>query len=1099
MATTTSSNYTSLYGGSGGTVSPTTAYGNANVVSLLAVGTDGANTVGNITSTGQITATGNIATGGFFIGDGSLITNLPGGSYGNANVQAFLPTYTGALPALTGAVTTTANITGSYILGNGSQLTGIAGTYGNANVVTLLSAFGSNTVSTTGNVSAGYFLGNGSQLTGIAASYGNANVAANLAAFANNPISTTGNVSAGYFLGNGSQLTGIAGTYGNANVVTLLSAFGSNTISTTGTVTAGSVTASGNVSGGNVNATTAISTVGIVQGQDLYAYGSAGPYSGSIVGGVINSGGTMSATGNITGAANVSGGNLLTGGNVYLSGSGAYGHLSATGNIAGNYFIGNGSLLTGITGTGSYGNANVADFLPTYTGAMTAMTGNVTTTGNIAGSSIIAGDRITAAGAITSITTITGGNISTSGFDGNVTTNRLNASTLSLSGNVVSDLVVTGNNAGGTIGNIWALGSVSVNGNVQAGNVITIGNVSGANINTTGAISAAGAVNGAAATFDSVNVAGAITATGSNISAGNISLSGSVQSGSTISAAGNITGGNLRTGGIVSAGGNITAVGNVSGSYFIGNGSQLTGITTTYGNANVAAFLPVYGGSLFVGNVTLDAANGAVLTTGIINAQSHITTLSSIFAGSNPAAVIVTPGTITGNIITGNSYISTAGYVTAVGNVIGGNIVTAGQVSAAGNVSGNYILGNASLLSGLPTQVAGSNTYIQFNNSGAFGGSTSMTFNSATGNITQGNIVTNGSQIQGLTAFNSSTGQNPGRIIIGDGYNGNISVDVDASNKERATRLGVWGSHTQGSETVQTSGLAVVEMVTLTGNTNAGTINSRMYAAAQALFLGGGANAFVRPEPYALATGGLTGALNIGSQGNVLVGNTVVTAGAGVVAGVSVNAGGNVTNGIGVNSTATTAGGNLAKFAAFAPFTSLSSGTDPTDYTVLYNPSSTASNGTLNSNAYRRATNYYFLRNEDAVAQNQLGSLRSYTEFSYVNSTSGAITISKLNGQVQQIALTGNVTGITLSDFVTTASDSVNTDYQADTVTVAFNQGATGGYGVTFPTQSSTVKYAGNVTALQSTAANSVTLVSISAMYLNSASTYLITISPGFV
>lgn len=54
-------------------------------------------------------------------------------------------------------------------------------------------------VSATGNITGSYILGNGSQLTGISAgsSYGNANVAANLAAFGSNPISTTGNITGG--------------------------------------------------------------------------------------------------------------------------------------------------------------------------------------------------------------------------------------------------------------------------------------------------------------------------------------------------------------------------------------------------------------------------------------------------------------------------------------------------------------------------------------------------------------------------------------------------------------------------------------------------------------------------------------------------------------------------------------------------------------------------------------------------------------------------------------------------------------------------------------------------------------------------------------
>ena len=56
--------------------------------------------------------------------------------------------------SVSGIVSATGNIAGSYFIGNGSQLTGIAASYGDSNVVTLLAAFGSNSISTTGNVTA---------------------------------------------------------------------------------------------------------------------------------------------------------------------------------------------------------------------------------------------------------------------------------------------------------------------------------------------------------------------------------------------------------------------------------------------------------------------------------------------------------------------------------------------------------------------------------------------------------------------------------------------------------------------------------------------------------------------------------------------------------------------------------------------------------------------------------------------------------------------------------------------------------------------------------------------------------------------------------
>ena len=63
-----------------------------------------------------------------------------------------------ALPENISANTVVAsgNITGNFILGNGSQLTGLPATYANANVASFLSnGFGSNTISTTGNITGG--------------------------------------------------------------------------------------------------------------------------------------------------------------------------------------------------------------------------------------------------------------------------------------------------------------------------------------------------------------------------------------------------------------------------------------------------------------------------------------------------------------------------------------------------------------------------------------------------------------------------------------------------------------------------------------------------------------------------------------------------------------------------------------------------------------------------------------------------------------------------------------------------------------------------------------------------------------------------------
>ena len=57
------------------------------------------------------------------------------------------------------------------------------------------------------------------------------------------------------------------------------------------------------------------------------------------------------------------------------------GNVTTTANISGNYILGNGYYLTGVTGAGDYGNANVAAYLPTYTGNISA--GNVSVASNL--------------------------------------------------------------------------------------------------------------------------------------------------------------------------------------------------------------------------------------------------------------------------------------------------------------------------------------------------------------------------------------------------------------------------------------------------------------------------------------------------------------------------------------------------------------------------------------------------------------------------------------------------------------------------------------------------------------------------------------------
>ena len=102
------------------------------------------------------------------------------GGPGEANTRAVLDPDTGfiALDDITGGnlltagkVSATGNVSGNYFVGNGAFLTGVAASYGNSNVTTLLAAYGSNTVSTTGNITTGN-LATGGNIT-ITANTGN--------------------------------------------------------------------------------------------------------------------------------------------------------------------------------------------------------------------------------------------------------------------------------------------------------------------------------------------------------------------------------------------------------------------------------------------------------------------------------------------------------------------------------------------------------------------------------------------------------------------------------------------------------------------------------------------------------------------------------------------------------------------------------------------------------------------------------------------------------------------------------------------------------------------------------------------------------------
>jgi hypothetical protein len=803
---------------------------------------------------------------------------------------------------------------------------------------------------------------------------------------------------------------------------------------------------------------------------------------------------------------------------------------------------------------GAYGNANVVSLLNVGTDGGNTV-GNITATG-----------AITTTGTMSATGNITGGNINTATvtattLNGNLAGGTVTASTISASGNITTAGYFIGNFAGNITGNLTVPGAntqVLYNNNGNAGASAGFTFDSAANVfSTPGTITAIGNITapyflgngsqltGLPATYSNANVAAFMAAYGSNTisSTGNITTTANVSGGFILGNGSQLTGigGTYSNANVasfmaafgsntISSTGNITTTANIAGGFFLGNGSQLTGIGSTYGNANVADFLGNGFGSNTItttGNIT----TGNLLTGGLISATGNITggnIRSAVFQAVNSAGGVLrnASGTnqlqwgsgggdnlsldvstnITGanaqiNISpTGNSghvHIKPTGtpsveiaptFTGSVNNMIIGNItpaaVSATTVSATGNITGANLVATANLTSTQQTVVGTANTG------------------------TTGNIVMSGRNIATDMAYQPDGQTSPalyyGKIMIGTGFNGN-------NNLGTASRLASWDAIMRGNTSTQVRQFDVETQVSLTGNVTNGSFRQQGLGAR--VRIGGGSAG----NSITLAGGGGQNSAVAAFQPNLDVGNvSPYNLGNASVSHCSLNAGfvtlhpggsiGNVYGfmpGIIAGSTGNAATvGNLTNYIGFT--TNMSG--PPSVVGNLYHFYHPAAVGTAEAtatglsvgNAARSAPNYYAFRNDDAVAQVKLGSLRSYNEFQYATATSGTVNIDKTNAQVQFVAPTANVTIGDFQNFVTTANDGTNNDTQTDTVTLIIQQGATP-YTVTMPTGNAAIKYAANVTTV-STTANSVTMVSITAFRSSAnAAIYLTTVSPGFV
>ena len=356
-------------------------YGNANVAAYLTTAT--INTTGNITAA-NLTTAGNV-TAAYVKGDGSLLTNLPvqQGTYSNANVAAYMPVYGGDIRAGTVAATvaltapTLANNSGGGLTINasGSNLADL-GLLASGNVnINPNQGTGSNkginlnyntytnypfNISNSIYSSGGYYWANNvpysATVQGLygdsnvaaylathpqAGSYGNANVAAYLPTYvgaigdqyANIQINTTNIGGDGNIITTGNGVTiqtwnSIHKQNGPSNAIDIIANGANDVLQLTGN---SSVTIA---SGGNILISPPIGLFSTYTGTILTVQGDASVQE-------IRAG----SGGNLTVAKKFTAGNIITTNGVFWANGVSYG-----------------------SANGSYGNAQVAAYLPVYGG-----------------------------------------------------------------------------------------------------------------------------------------------------------------------------------------------------------------------------------------------------------------------------------------------------------------------------------------------------------------------------------------------------------------------------------------------------------------------------------------------------------------------------------------------------------------------------------------------------------------------------------------------------------------------------------------------------------------------------------------------------------
>ena len=308
---------------------------------------------------------------------------------------------------------------------------------------------------------------------------------------------------------------------------------------------------------------------------------------------------------------------------------------------------------------------------------------------------------------------------------------------------------------------------------------------------------------------------------------------------------------NVNNGGNVFAN-NYFATSNVSANYFIGDGSQLTGLPATYANSNVSDYLPTYTGNISAGNITL---TGNISANYILGDGSLLTGLPATYGNSNVADYLPT---YTGNF----SEMNIAGNLLPVANItydlgnstnrfkdlwLSGNTIYLGDANITVDSNGNVSLGN-----------------ITFNSNGTINGSNVI--GAVASATTAGTVTTNAQRNITSIGTLSSLAINNGFITMSGSGAGILAL----SGAITASTLG--GSLTSKNQPNITS-IGTLTSLTVSGNIVSG--NANLGNALTANFVSGTLTTSAQPNITSLGTlSSINAAISSNVTGNILFYNT---------------------------------------------------------------------------------------------------------------------------------------------------------------------------------------------------------------------------------